>query len=216
MKVETLAVKNGEPETMEPEGEVPETWDDKHITFFGPDTRTILVGSDIDDKLSNAVVSQIFELIARDHEKPIKVFINTNGGSVSDALAIYDSLRLAPNPIVTIVTGQAASAGLMICAAGDLRLCFEHSQFFYHSVISNTQTVTELDSEEFRAHYRWCTERNTTIIRGATNLRKREWDREFGDRTSKYFYADDALRIGLIHKVIPSAKVKKFKEDFLA
>lgn len=209
------AVLEVEEEELEIELEASENWNDKHITFFGPDTRTILVGSEIDAPLSNAVVSQIFELISQDPEKPIRVFINTGGGAIKDALSIYDALRAAPCPIITIVTGEASSAGLVICSAGDLRLCFEHSQFFHHSVISVSQSVTQVDSDELHAHYQWCQNKTHEIIRKAMRMSIRKWEREFGDRTSKFFYGPEAQELGLIHKILPSSRSKKVPESYL-
>ena len=64
--------------------------------------RIILLGSEIDDDVANAVVAQLLFLAAEDPEKDIHLYINSPGGSVVSGLAIYDAMQQARCEIVTV------------------------------------------------------------------------------------------------------------------
>ena len=80
--------------------------------------RIIWLGSVVDRPTANAVVAQLLYLDTLDHSKDIKFYINSPGGSVSDGLAIYDTMNYIKCPVSTICIGQAASMGSFLLAAG--------------------------------------------------------------------------------------------------
>ncbi len=81
--------------------------------------RIIFIGSVINNEISNGVVAQLLFLSNQDPESPIRIYVNSPGGSVVDGMAIVDTMMLVPNPIETIVVGQASSMGAIIALAGD-------------------------------------------------------------------------------------------------
>jgi ATP-dependent Clp protease protease subunit len=78
----------------------------------------ICVSGVIDDELANLVIAQILFLEGEDPDKDISLYINSPGGSVTAALAIYDTMQYVMPDICTICIGQAASTSAMIVAAG--------------------------------------------------------------------------------------------------
>ena len=81
-------------------------------------TRTLLLGTQVDDKVANLLVGQMLILASEDPEKEITLFINSPGGSVSAGMAIYDTMQYLPTPVRTIAFGLAASMGQFLLTAG--------------------------------------------------------------------------------------------------
>lgn len=67
-----------------------------------------------------------------EERKPIKIYIDSYGGSLLDAFAIIDSIRLSKTPVHTITTSCAYSAGFFIFISGHHRIAYPHASFLYH------------------------------------------------------------------------------------
>src|SRR5512141_1924143 len=71
--------------------------------------RIILLGDEINDRTAGLVVAQLLHLSSVDPEAPIQMYIQSPGGVVYSGLAIYDTMQVIPNPIVTVAVGVTAS-----------------------------------------------------------------------------------------------------------
>ena len=92
--------------------------------------RTIYINSDIDSETS---INVQIGLSLMEGKQPIKININSFGGSAVDGFCIYEILkRHKLCPIITINTGCAMSAALLIFMAGDKRLSLNNAEFMYH------------------------------------------------------------------------------------
>lgn len=80
--------------------------------------RIIFLGQPIDDHFANIVIAQLLFLEAEDDKKDIKMFVNSPGGSVTAALAVYDTMQFVKCDVQTICLGQAASAASLLLASG--------------------------------------------------------------------------------------------------
>ncbi len=80
--------------------------------------RIIMLGTEIDDDVANGVTAQLLFLESEDPDKDITMYINSPGGSVTAGLAIYDTMQYVRPNVATICTGQAASMGAVLLAAG--------------------------------------------------------------------------------------------------
>jgi len=80
--------------------------------------RIVFISGEVGDEMANAVVAQLLFLQAQDPKKPINVYVNSPGGSVTAGLAIYDTMQFVKCPIATYCVGQAASMGAVLLAAG--------------------------------------------------------------------------------------------------
>lgn len=80
--------------------------------------RIILLGTPVDDMVSNLIVAQLLFLQSEDPKKEIDLYINSPGGSITAGLAIYDTMQVISCPVKTYCIGQAASMGAVLLAAG--------------------------------------------------------------------------------------------------
>jgi len=98
------------------------------------DERVIFLGQPIDDEIANLVVAQLLHLEAEDPDKDICLYVNSPGGSVYAGLAIYDTMQFIRPAVSTLCTGQAASMGSLLLAAGekDMRFTLPNSRIMVH------------------------------------------------------------------------------------
>ncbi|OHE76803.1 MAG: ATP-dependent Clp endopeptidase, proteolytic subunit ClpP [Verrucomicrobia bacterium GWF2_62_7] len=80
--------------------------------------RIVFIGTAIDDHVSNIIIAQLLFLQMEDPKKPVHVYINSPGGSITAGLAIYDTMQYMTTPVNTYCIGQAASMGAVLLAAG--------------------------------------------------------------------------------------------------
>ena len=92
--------------------------------------RIVFIGSAIDQVTANLVCAQLVLLEAEDPEKDISLYINSPGGSVTDGLAIYDTMQYVRPDVSTICVGLAASMGQFLLCAGapGKRFALPHSR----------------------------------------------------------------------------------------
>jgi ATP-dependent Clp protease protease subunit len=186
------------------------SWTPHSLAGFGANTRTILIGGEIEPTLGSAICSQI-EYLAAEDSAPIKVMINSPGGDVVQTLAIYDTLRAVDCPIITVVQGMAYSGGFLLMQAGDIRVAFPSARLFYHEPISETQisSVVELDSHV--KCYNWGLDTMNEIIRKRTKMNKTNWAKYFAGQTSIFFSAKEAKELNIIDDILEYQKKPKIK-----
>jgi ATP-dependent Clp protease protease subunit len=80
--------------------------------------RIIVLGSPIDDAVSNLIIAQLLFLTSDNPDADISLYINSPGGSISAGLAIYDTIQYVEPDVSTICMGQAASMGAVLLASG--------------------------------------------------------------------------------------------------
>ncbi len=80
--------------------------------------RIVFLGGPIDDHVANIIIAQLLFLASEDSKKDISLYINSPGGSVSDALAILDTMNHIKPDVSTVCVGMAASAGALLLSAG--------------------------------------------------------------------------------------------------
>jgi len=96
--------------------------------------RIILINSQVDEVMASLVVAQLLFLASESTEREINLYISSPGGVVNAGLAIYDTMRHLPCPIVTTCVGYAASFGTILLMAGDrgLRRSLPHARIHMH------------------------------------------------------------------------------------
>jgi len=99
--------------------------------------RIIFLGGPIDDHVANSIIAQLLFLYNQNSKEEIRLYINSPGGSVSAALAIYDTMQYVKCDVSTICVGLAASAGALLLTAGakGKRLCLPNSEVLLHQVM---------------------------------------------------------------------------------
>lgn len=103
--------------------------------------RIILLGSAIDDNVSNSIVAQLLFLEAEDPGKDISLYINSPGGSITAGMAIYDTMNFIKSDVSTICIGMAASMGAFLLAAGEKgkRFALPNSEIMIHQPLGGAQ-----------------------------------------------------------------------------
>jgi ATP-dependent Clp protease protease subunit len=111
--------------------------------------RILFLGSEVNDGVANALVAQMLYLDSEDNSKPIYLYINSPGGSVTAGLAIYDTMQYVKSEVVTICVGLAASMGAFLLAAGTKgkRLALPHSRIMIHQPLGGTSQRQASDIE---------------------------------------------------------------------
>ena len=103
--------------------------------------RIVFLGSEINDSTANNIVAQLLFLAADDPDKDISLYINSPGGSVTAAFAVYDTMQFIKPEVRTICTGLAASAASLLLLAGQKgkRLALPHSEIMIHQPLGGAQ-----------------------------------------------------------------------------
>jgi ATP-dependent Clp protease, protease subunit len=115
--------------------------------------RIIFLAEPIDDAVANTVIAQLLFLDAENNKEDIKLYINSPGGSVTSALALYDTMQHVKADVSTICIGQAASAAavLLACGAKGKRISLPNARVLIHQVMGGAegqQTDVEIQARE--------------------------------------------------------------------
>ncbi len=110
--------------------------------------RIILLGSAINDDVSNSIVAQLLYLQFEDSKADIHMYINSPGGSITSGMAIYDTMQFISCDVATYCLGQCASMGAMLLTAGTKgkRFALPNSRIMIHQPLAGMQgTAVELE-----------------------------------------------------------------------
>ncbi len=115
--------------------------------------RVIFLGEPVDDHVANSIIAQMLHLESADPDKDISLYINSPGGSVTDGLAIYDTMQFIKCDVSTICIGQAASMAAVLLAAGapGKRFALPNSRIMIHQPSGGArgqQTEIEIAARE--------------------------------------------------------------------
>ena len=163
--------------------------------------RIIFLGDVIDEQVTNSVIAQLLFLASEDEKKDIKLYINTPGGSVTDGLAIYDTMQFIKPDVSTICVGLAASMGAVLLAAGakGKRLVLPNAQILIHQVMGGAEGQAadiKIKAEQILK----IRDRLNQILAKHTNQNlknvEKDTDRDY------YMTAEEAVKYGIIDKVI--------------
>ncbi len=193
------------PTVYEREGRTERAWD---IYSRLLRDRIIFIGTPINDFVANAVIAQMLFLQMEDPKKDISLYINSPGGSVTDGMAIYDTMNFLQCDIVTYCVGQAASMATLLLAAGTKgkRYALPNSRVMMHQPTGGATGQTSDISIAAKEILRWRARMNE-LISSQTNKTPKEIandsDRDF------YLTAKDALAYGIVDKVIEAKPIEK-------
>jgi len=164
--------------------------------------RILFLGQEVTDGLANALVAQMLYLDSEDPSKPIYLYINSPGGSVTAGMAIYDTMQYIKAEVVTICVGLAASMGAFLLASGSpgKRLALPHARIMIHQPMGGTgrRQATDIDIEA-KEILRIRQQLNEIMANrtGQTIERiEKDTDRDY------FLSAEEAVAYGLIDKVV--------------
>jgi ATP-dependent Clp protease protease subunit len=163
--------------------------------------RIIFLGEDVNEHTANLIVAQLLFLDNESNDKDIFLYINSPGGSVYDALAIYDTMQYVKSDIQTVGIGVQASAAAFLLSSGTKgkRTILPNSTVMIHQPSSGTRgkvTDMEIDlKESLRIKHRL----NEIMARNTGQTVKKiteDMERDY------WMTADEAKKYGVVDKVI--------------
>ena len=165
--------------------------------------RVIFLGEPIDDHVANTLIAQLLFLEAENSKEDIRIYINSPGGSVTAALALYDTIQYLKCDVQTICIGQAASAAAVLLAAGTKgkRFSLPNARVLIHQVaihggIEGPQKDVEIAAKEM---LRMKNQLNEILSRHTGQpIKKLEQDTD----RDYFMSAEEAKKYGLIDKII--------------
>lgn len=166
--------------------------------------RIVFLGTPVEQTTANLIVAQLLFLQAEDPKKDIFFYINSPGGSVYDALAIYDTMQHVSNDIQTVGVGMQASAAAFLLSSGTKgkRFALPNATVMIHQPSSGTRgkvTDQEIDLKESLRIKRLLEE-----IMARNTGQKPEKIHEDMER-DKWLTAEEAKQYGIVDAVITSA-----------
>lgn len=163
--------------------------------------RIIFIGSPIDDGVANAVIAQLLFLESENAKEDIKMYINSPGGSVTAALAIYDTIQYVKPEVQTICVGMAASAAALLLASGKKgkRMILPNGEVMIHQVLGGTEgQATDIDIHA--RHILKTRDRLNQILVKHTGQKLVKIEK---DTERDYFMsAEEAKQYGIVDRVI--------------
>jgi ATP-dependent Clp protease protease subunit len=163
--------------------------------------RIIFLGEPIDDAVANTVIAQLLFLDAENSKDDIKLYINSPGGSVTSALAMYDTMQHIKADVSTICIGQAASAAavLLACGAKGKRFSLPNARILIHQVAGGMEGVQKDVEIQAKEMLRIKNQINEILSRHTGQTIKKieqDTDRDY------FMTADEAKKYGIVDKII--------------
>ena len=167
--------------------------------------RIIFLGGAIDDHMANIVIAQLLFLENEDPKKDIKLYINSPGGSVTAAMAIYDTMNHIKPEVSTVCVGIAASAAAVLLSSGakGKRFCLPNSEVMIHQVMGGAEGQAS-DIAIVAKHILRTKENLNKILSKNTGKPitqvEKDSDRDY------YMSADEAKKYGIIDEIVVKSK----------
>lgn len=173
--------------------------------------RIVILAEQITDQTATDICAQLLYLDADNHKKPITMYINSPGGSVSAGFAIYDTMQNIQAPVITIAFGMAASMAAFLLTAGEKghRYAMPNSTVMIHQPLGGAQgqaTDIQIQAEHIlklkTKLYKIMAERSNKDIAFFKEICERD----------KYLEPEEALEIGLIDKILTATEKSKIQD----
>jgi ATP-dependent Clp protease protease subunit len=164
--------------------------------------RIVFLGDQITDDVANLVTAQLLFLESEDPGKPISLYINSPGGSVTAAVSMYDTVQYVSAPVSTICLGMAASGGSLLLAGGaaGLRLALPNSLIMIHQPWAGGLQGKATDLE---VHAREILRQRDLIVGIYARHSGRTHEQVVADiERDNFMTAEQALRWGIIDQIV--------------
>ena len=168
--------------------------------------RVMILGS-IDDVSTEAVchLIRLWNIADRGvppkERKPIKLLIDSPGGSLVGALSIADAIRMSQTPVYTINMGAAYSGGLLVFITGHRRFCYPSASFMFHE--GATTTDGYVDAGKFRNYSQFYDQlilRMKKYILECTDMTEEMYKEKKND--DFWFFAEEAIELGFADEIL--------------
>lgn len=180
-------------------------------TLFNIDNRIFYLSDDIDNESVGRLAFNILCENKKDDNseakeknfkrKPIRLYINSYGGTIYDMWGLIDIILNSRTPIYTFCTGYVMSAAFNIFLAGHKRYCYKHSTFMYHQ-INCCKTGKYQDLVEDRIEMDCLNKSNEKYVISRTELTQDDIDSIREKKKDFYIHAEDAVKYGIVDKIL--------------
>ncbi|MGI9600651.1 MAG: ATP-dependent Clp protease proteolytic subunit [Acidimicrobiales bacterium] len=163
--------------------------------------RIVFLGTDVNDEIANYISAQMLYLEGQDPEKPIWLYINSPGGSVTAGMAIYDTMQFVAPEVGTICLGLAASMGQFLLCAGapGRRYALPHARIMMHQPLGGVRgqaTDIAIQAEQMAQTKKLLQQRIAEHTGQDAATIEADSDRD------RWFSAEEAKDYGIIDEVI--------------
>jgi len=163
--------------------------------------RIIVLGTDVSDEIANYITAQLLYLEGQDSAKPIWLYINSPGGSVTAGMAIYDTMQFVEPEVGTICMGLGASMGQFLLCAGapGKRYALPHARIMMHQPLGGVRgqaTDIAIQAEQMAYTKKLLQERIAQHTGQSYSQIEADSDRD------RWFTAEEARDYGIIDHVI--------------
>lgn len=165
--------------------------------------RIIFLGDEVNSVTANIVIAQLLYLESEDPEKDIYLYINSPGGSITDGMAIYDTMQYIKPDVSTICVGMAASMGAFLLSAGapGKRFALPNSEIMIHQPLGGFKgqaTDIEIHSKRILK----MKEKLTRLMAESTNGKTDLETMKAACERDNFLEPEEALSFGLIDKIV--------------
>jgi ATP-dependent Clp protease, protease subunit len=172
--------------------------------------RIILLNGDIRESVIERAAIPLMQMAQE--KGPIQIYVNSYGGSINDSQAIVDIIQTIDNPVITMGFGKAMSAAFDIFLAGDYRISYPNTVFMCHSGSASlglqTLSAINVEADLHRDLYkRWA-----KFYAGRTTVSEKEWLNILNGSLNRYYFPEDALKLGIVHHVVTPGKKPDMKQ----
>ncbi len=163
--------------------------------------RIIILGDEVNSQTANLIVAQLLFLESEDPDKDIMLYINSPGGSITDGMAIYDTMQLVKCDVQTICMGMAASMGAFLLAGGTKgkRLALPNAEIMIHQPLGGAKGQAT-DIQIAAEHILKTKERMNRMLSEFTGqdleVIKRDTERD------NWLTAEEAKAYGLVDEIV--------------
>jgi len=167
-------------------------------------SRIVVLGTQVDDDVANALVGQMHLLAADDPNRDITLFINSPGGSVTAGMAIYDTMNFIPCDVRTVAMGLAASMGQFLLCAGapGKRFALPNARIMMHQPLGGIGgSASDIRIQAEQMAFTKLTLAELIAKHAGQPLEKIQEDSE----RDRWFSASEAAAYGLVDRVVATS-----------
>ncbi len=163
--------------------------------------RIVMLHEEVNATTASLVVAQLLFLEGQDADKDIQLYINSPGGSITDGMAIYDTMQYIKCDVSTICMGMAASMGAFLLAAGTKgkRVCLPNAEVMIHQPSGGTGRAQASDIDIVAKHIIYVKDKMNRMLSEMTG---QPYERIVADTDrDNYMTAQQALEYGIVDKI---------------
>ena len=162
--------------------------------------RVVFLRGEVNEQLANSIVAQLLFLEMEDPDAEISMYINSPGGSVTDGMAIYDTMRYIKPKVRTVCLGMAASMGAFLLMAGEpgMRMALPNSEIMIHQPSGGAHG----QATDVQLHAQWLLRTKNKMNTLMSEMTGQPLEKIQQDVERDYFMtAKEALEYGIVDQI---------------